>query len=324
MKTLVMNDLSTGSVTAEISSNLKFQIWVVVAMVIWGLSWSNAKFVGQYVPSEVLMFWRFFFSTLALVPVLAYCRMKIAIPRPAIGSLLLCAAMLTAYNYSFFTGTHMGMSGIGGVIVTTINPLLTTLILVLLFRKPLNRRESAGLVAGVLGGLILLEVWNIHWQQLISGSTGMFLFCALTWSIITIASPYALADMHIFLYSFWVFLLAALFSVPLAWPVGLERILVPDLLFWINMALVSLGSLTFATSIYFMATKRLGPDKAASFIFVVPVSAMGFSMVIFSEVLRWHTVVGGSIAILAVYLLNSGRSTVRTSMINVVPADSAA
>lgn len=292
-------------------------------MIIWGLSWSNAKVVGLYAPSEVLMFWRFFFSALALVPILIHTRMSLRVPRPAVSPLLLCALMLTAYNYSFFTGTHMGMSGAGGVIVTTINPILTTLFLFLLFRKPLRGREVAGLLTGLLGGAILLEVWNLQWQHLVNGATGMFLFCALTWSVITIASPRALAFMHIFLYSFWVFLLAACFSLPLAWRLGLELIFLPDPVFWLNMVLVSLGSLTFATSIYFVATRRLGPDKAASFIFVVPVSAMGFSMLIFAEALRWPTLVGGGIAICAVYLINGGKSSpvARTATPSPIPAD---
>jgi drug/metabolite transporter (DMT)-like permease len=216
--------------------------------------------------------------------------------------------MITTYNYYYFTGTHLGLSGAGGVLVTTINPILTTLFVFVISKNPLSQREGFGLLAGLLGGLILLEIWNQQVEQMVNGATGMFLICALTWSCITIVSPRALVSMHIFVYSFWIFLLASMFSLPIAWPIGINLVFIPIPIFWINMIIVSLGSLSFATSLYFIATKRLGPDKAASFVFVVPVSAMGFSMVIFSEPLQWHTLIGGSIAILAVYLINSGKS----------------
>ena len=41
---------------------------MIFAMLIWGLSWSNAKIAGQYADPQLLMFWRFTFAAMTMVP----------------------------------------------------------------------------------------------------------------------------------------------------------------------------------------------------------------------------------------------------------------
>ncbi len=77
-----------------------------------------------------------------------------------------------------------------------------------------------------------------------------------------------------------------------------------DHLFWINFLSLSIGSLAFATSIYFLAAMELGSQKASSFTFMVPAAAMIFAMIILGEKLELTTLIGGGMAILAVYLIN--------------------
>ncbi|SVB41190.1 uncharacterized protein METZ01_LOCUS194044, partial [marine metagenome] len=39
-------------------------ILTIIAMVLWGLSWTNAKIVGNYGEAPLMMFWRFIFATI--------------------------------------------------------------------------------------------------------------------------------------------------------------------------------------------------------------------------------------------------------------------
>ena len=66
--------------------------------------------------------------------------------------------------------------------------------------------------------------------------------------------------------------------------------------------------MAFATTAYFIATSRLGSEKAAAFIFTVPVSAMLFSMLILDEPLRLNVLVGGILSIVAVVLINTAKN----------------
>ena len=52
------------------SKNLRLKILMVLAMLTWGLSWTNAKLIGQYSDAQLIMVWRFFFASISLIPVL--------------------------------------------------------------------------------------------------------------------------------------------------------------------------------------------------------------------------------------------------------------
>ena len=74
--------------------------------------------------------------------------------------------------------------------------------------------------------------------------------------------------------------------------------------FWLNMLYISIGVTTVATTIFFVTTSRLGARESSSFMFTVPVSAVVFSWLILGEVPSLFTILGGSLAVGAVYLLN--------------------
>ena len=62
--------------------------------------------------------------------------------------------------------------------------------------------------------------------------------------------------------------------------------------------------MSFGTSIYFLASTELGPKQASAYIFLVPITAIGFAMLFLSEQLQLSTLVGGMLGIYAVYLIN--------------------
>jgi len=77
-----------------------------------------------------------------------------------------------------------------------------------------------------------------------------------------------------------------------------------DLMFWSNLIILSIGAQVFGTTVYFIATTKLGPPKASSFIFLVPITAPIFSMFLINENLGINTIIGGIMTMTAVYLIN--------------------
>jgi drug/metabolite transporter (DMT)-like permease len=57
--------------------------------------------------------------------------------------------------------------------------------------------------------------------------------------------------------------------------------------------------------VYFYAASNLGSEIASSFIFIVPLSAYISSYLILNETLQIPVMLGGAMAIMAVYLINS-------------------
>ena len=100
------------------------------------------------------------------------------------------------------------------------------------------------------------------------------------------------------------YLFALIFSIPLAPWESLFTVFQFDWIYWINFLIISVGSLGFGTTIFFLTTMKLGSEKASSFMYVVPTSAMGISAIVLGEQILWSTLIGGILAVNAVYLIN--------------------
>ncbi|MEE8336219.1 MAG: DMT family transporter [Candidatus Neomarinimicrobiota bacterium] len=286
-------------------SQTQIYLFLIFAMMIWGLSWTNAKILGSYASPQVLIFWRFVFSAAALYAILLGMGKPPIIPRRGIKYIVSGAILLSFYNYLYFRGTQIGPAGLGGVIVTTINPLITFLLSVIIFRTVVNKRNLAGLALGLAGGLIILKFWTFAPQQITENSNIYFLGGAFSWAIMTLITDRSKQDLTVLDFSFWVYCLSIIFSYLFARKLNLLEIFTFDWIFWLNFLLVSLGAMAFATTVYFWGAMKLGSEKAASFIFTVPVSALIFSMIFLGEPLEITTIIGGSAAIIAVYLINN-------------------
>ena len=107
-------------------------------MMLWGLSWTNAKIVGNYGEASLMMFWRFLFATLAFTPVVFLSGDTFNINRTSFRYVLINAIFMTSYNYFYFKGTQIGLAGTGGILVTTLNPIFTALFATLFFNKALH------------------------------------------------------------------------------------------------------------------------------------------------------------------------------------------
>ena len=65
---------------------LRIIILMLLAMITWGLSWTNAKIVGNYGSAPLMMFWRFFIATLSFAPIVWWHGHSLRITKDAIRS----------------------------------------------------------------------------------------------------------------------------------------------------------------------------------------------------------------------------------------------
>jgi drug/metabolite transporter (DMT)-like permease len=70
-----------------------------------------------------------------------------------------------------------------------------------------------------------------------------------------------------------------------------------DGVFWLNFLLLNLGGTTFATTIYFIAIKKLGANSASTFVFLVPFFALVFWVILLQESLPLYSLVGAVLSI---------------------------
>ncbi len=221
-------------------------------------------------------------------------------------SVLLGGIIYSIYNQFFFLGLQNGLPGAGGVLVTTLNPIVTFFLVVLVHKKRITNRQALGLFIGFLGGLTILQVWKINWELLFLSGNLFFLMCSFVWATLSMNSQRTSKTMSPLTYSFYVYGIGSIieffnlfygtkfFHV---WDFGFQ--------FWAIVLYLSVISTTFGTTVYFYAASNLGSEIASSFIFIVPLSAYISSYLILNETLQIPVMLGGAMAIMAVYLINS-------------------
>jgi len=277
-------------------------------MTIWGLSWTNAKILSDYGPPSVLAFWRFFFSSITMIPVLWLTGNNFRVTRLGMKYILTGAVFISLYNIFFFMGTNIGSASVGGIIVPTFNPIITFIISVLLMKQVVYRMDIIGLILGLTGGVIVLQAWTLSLEQIISNGNLFFICASVSWGIMSIISGQSHTHVSTLSFSFWVYTISTLIYLCATWNKDIFLIFTYDWIFWVNMFFLSVGAMVFGTTVYFFGTTRLGPEKASAFIFMVPVTALFFSVLLIGERLEITTMVGGIMTMIAVYLINKSHS----------------
>jgi len=199
-------------------------------------------------------------------------------------------------------GTYYGYAGKGAVLVTTLNPIITFIIM-LSINKRITKKETFGILLGLLGGLFIMNIFKEGFTHIFHINNIFFLICAITWGINTVITNYGQKNMNSYQFIFYCYLLTTIISIPF---INISEInfINLDIKFYTNFLLVSLGAMSFGTSVYIYATPKLGPIKASAFIFSVPFLALGTANIFLDEPLSCNVVIGGLLSLLAIYIIN--------------------
>ena len=291
--------------TKKNQENIGFMVIMVSAMAVWGGSWTSGKLVAGMAAPEVLAFWRFLITFISFIPMVFWFREKLAISFKTLTLIILSAIFLAVYNSLFFAGLRYGLAGAGGVLVTSLTPMFTFILAVPFFGRKVGRREILGLALGLIGGFIILDPGHIHLGELAKSGNLLFLLAALLWSALSVASQKAQSQgISTIVYSFYLYGFASVVDFFLALRFGVFEALHAAPFFWGNIFYLALFATTFATSIFFVGSKKLGADRASVFMYLVPVFAVLVSWLLLREVPQVSTLVGGALAMVAVYLVN--------------------
>ena len=277
---------------------------MILSMITWGLSWTNAKILGMYADPPLIMFWRFLLASISFIFVLIVSKHSFRIPYNAIPIIFINSIFMVSYNYFYFKGTQVGLAGSGGVLVTTLNPILTSIFSSFLLKEYIPKKDWLGLCLGLVGGSIILRFWELNFNNFYNSGNLFFILASLSWVAVTIITSESKGQISFLKYSLWSFIFSTFLCLPLLSGHNLFSIFYFDTLFWLNLIILSVFAMAFGTSIYFFASTKLGAKKASSYIFLVPLTAIFFAMYFLAEPFQLSTFIGGSLGILAVYLIN--------------------
>jgi drug/metabolite transporter (DMT)-like permease len=298
-------------------------VGIVAVMIIWGISWPSSKIMTHYANPLQLSAIRFVFNTLTVLCILLISRAPLRLNGKPLLDLGLAAVLLMGYNLFFFEGISKGFAGKAGVLVTTITPIVTYALAVLISKRKMLRLEIVGLLLGVVAGFFLLEIWNNANNILKSGNL-FFLACTITWAFLSRITSKSTQYGSSLTFTFWLYLLCTVGLMSFAGVSSCMAVLqMADGLFWGNLLFNTVLNAGSATVFYFYATTILGAERTSSFTFIVPFSAALSAFLILGEYLYWYTIVGGLIGLVAVYLINHASIKARFAA-NERPAESGA
>jgi len=285
------------------NNNLIFYIFMILAMIAWGSSWVNAKVLSDYITAQELIFYRYLVTTVTLIPVLLYLKQSFKIDFKTLGLAFIASIFLVIYSIFFFNGTKFGTAGLGGAFVTSLTPILTFVLLVSFFKKTFVKKDIFALILGAIGVLTILNIWTFTIKEVLVISNLYFIYASFAWSGLTITNS-KLTNIKPIMFTFYIYVFTVIIGFFLT-PFDSGNIFDFDYIFWINFAIISIVSTTFATSIYFVGITKLGANEASSFIFLVPFNAIFLSYIFLDEPIYITTIVGTILTIVAVSMLNN-------------------
>lgn len=277
---------------------------IVISMFLWGLSWPSGKVLTRYCSVINFSVYRYIIVVATMVLLLSLVGNSFRVKKAGVPAILTSGVLLAVYSFFFFKGLKSGSPGAGGVLVTTLNPIMAYAINIILQRKLPSRNEAIGLSLGVIAGCILLRLWDNTSALLDSGNL-FFLLASLIWAVMSKFTAKGAMYSSSLGFSTWQYFITLLCLLPFTdFPEMRAAIHITDAKFWLNLVFSSAIVTAGATTMYFYTTTRLGAEKASSFIFLVPLAAAVSSWLLLGEQIHQHTAIGGVLGMAAVYMIN--------------------
>lgn len=243
--------------------------------------------------------------SVSFIPILYFFKQPLKLNFSNIKYIATSSILNIAFMVFAFFGVKYGLAGSGGVIITTLSPIMTFLIVALIFKTKFTTLQYFGLLIGLIGGIIILQLNDF--SLFFNGSNSYFLLCAVIWASVTILSQHSHKHIHPIHYSFFISLVATVVTFIYSFDSNLLSVFDQGLRFWISMIYLAVLGQTIATTIFFIASGKLGSQKTSSFMFLVPIFALISANIILDEPIELHILVGGTISIIAVYLINKNK-----------------
>lgn len=214
-----------------------------------------------------------------------------------------------------------GDSGNAGVITEVLSPIIAAFLWSVYKRESLSKSAKIGLMLGLLAGAFLVDVFG-SWRSMFSAFYVIYVLASLDWAALMISSRLATEKINAIALNFYtsvmtfVLLCPALFAdssglggdfgsgVVIESGAFITSLWDKPLVFFALLVVAAVFCTVFATTIFYKALFVLGVVEGGIYALLAPVFALGFAYLLLDEVPRWHTIVGGVLAVGSIYIIN--------------------
>ena len=192
----------------------KFLVFaIILSMFIWGIGWPSNKVLAGYGSPVNLVVYRYIIVVISLLPILFFLKASFKIKKEGIPLVLFAGFIFAVYSYCFIKGLKHGFAGAGGVLVTTLNPIMAYAIGLSLNRKRPSVNEAIGLTLGLIAGCVLLNIRG-NLGSIFSAGNLYFLSAAFLWTIVSKSTSKGTTYGSSLGFSLWMYLVALCCLLP--------------------------------------------------------------------------------------------------------------
>lgn len=266
---------------------------------LWGGSFLFMRVAVPEFGAVPLMAMRVTVASLFLLPLAAHAR-RLPAMRERAGSLLVLGVINSAFPFCLFAFATLSLTAGFTAVLNAVAPLFTALVVLLWLGECLSRVALAGLLVGLLGVVLLV------WDKLdFSGGAVAIGICAgllgsLSYGFAANFIKVKMSGLGSLEMAAGSQLMATVLLLPLClwlWPAQM-----PSTQSWLAVLALGVVCTGVAYILFFRLMTRLGPSKAMTVTFLVPLSAMLLGALFLDEAVSLEMLLGCGLIILGTAL----------------------
>ena len=271
------------------------------------------RVVSADLPAITITWVRFVLVGLLLVPILWIREGHFPRPRwtDVFALVLLSFTGVVVFNVLLFSGLQT-ITAVRSSVIIALGPSVVALLLVVFFHERAGWNTVLGIAVAFCGAVVTIT--NGRPAHVLAGGLSVgdvyLLGCVLSWALYTIIARYAIRNLS----SLSVLTYSSILGAVMLTPVAVRADVAAEIAGATPQAWVALGYLVFGAAglaylMYYEGIRLVGPNRAAVFLNLEPVSAILLGVLLLGEALTPPVLVGAALVILGLYLVNRRRTT---------------
>ena len=280
---------------------------LVLTMAIWGGAFTIGRVVAQTISPFSAGFGRFAIASIFLWLLIVLRQEKLPRLNLRQGLLVFCLGLsgILVYNLFFFLGLRDISASRAGLIIA-LNPVSITLVSRIFLKERLAAFKLLGIAISLSGAAIIITEGNV--STLVSQGIGRgelaILGCVLSWTVYSLVGKLVMQELSTLAtttYGIWI---GTVLLLPFTIWEQHNRLSQLNWSTFFGLAYLGILATVMAFNWYYEGIKTIGAGKAAIFINLVPMFAIIFSALFLREFPRAIVLLGGSLVIIGVSLVN--------------------
>ena len=285
--------------------------------VLWGASWPAGRIIAQSMPPLAGASLRFLLAAMALIPWLYLAggmgQLRTWSLQRWLGMAAAGATGVFGYAAFFLSGLQHLPAGKAALVIT-LNPVMTLLMAVWLFKERLNAIIAIGMAMAFAGAIVVLS--HGRPMDILQGAMGMgellILGCVVCWVLYTLIGRWMLTGVDALSTTTVTSTIGAILlligSLIVEGPQALIGAVQTDGTAWMALLFLAFGATALAYAWYFDGVKALGAGAASGYITLVPLFGVLISAWLLGEAIDAPMMLGGALAIAGTAVMNWGRT----------------